>query len=124
MTANEMIDRYIHEVGRHLPRKQRTDITLELRTLIQDALDAETEAGAGEPTTKMTAAVLQEFGEPEEIAAKYRPQRHLIGPALFPIYRSGISIAIIVITALHALGRLALLFFTPEAAVALGQVLA
>ena len=36
----ELIDRYIYEVGRHLPRKNRGDIQAELLSLLMDSLDA------------------------------------------------------------------------------------
>lgn len=39
MNANEMIERYVHEVGRHLPRKNREDIQMELHSLLQDTLE-------------------------------------------------------------------------------------
>ena len=34
-----LIDRYVNEVGRHLPRKNRSDIQAELRSLLMDALE-------------------------------------------------------------------------------------
>ena len=35
----ELIDRYVREVGRHLPRKNRADIETELRSLLVDNLE-------------------------------------------------------------------------------------
>jgi hypothetical protein len=69
MEANEMIDRYVHEVGQHLPGKARADIKMELRSLLLDMLDEQSD---GQPTPKMAAAMLRDFGHPEEIAAQYR----------------------------------------------------
>ncbi|MCP5094204.1 MAG: hypothetical protein GY943_01495 [Chloroflexi bacterium] len=100
MDTNEMIDRYVNEVGEHLPRKSRADIEMELRSLLHDALE---EQSGGESTPKMTAALLQEFGHPEEIAAKYRPEEVLIGAQLFPVYRLVVTITLVVIGALHLL---------------------
>ena len=34
----KLIDRYIAEVGRHLPRKQRADIEAEIRSTLEDIL--------------------------------------------------------------------------------------
>ena len=54
-----LIDRYIHEVGRHLPRKNRSDIQAELRSLLTDSL----EDRAGTKTSEAdVAALLKEFG--------------------------------------------------------------
>ncbi len=100
MDANEMIDRYVNEVGQHLPRKSRADIAMELRSLLLDTLE---EQSAGEPTPKITAALLREFGHPEEIAAQYRPEESLIGPKLFPTYKVVVTIAVSIIGVLHLL---------------------
>jgi hypothetical protein len=101
MDTNEMIDRYVHEVGEHLPRKMRSDIEMELRSLLLDSLD---EQSNGEPTPKITAEVLREFGHPEEIAAQYHPVEFLIGPKLFPTYKIVVTITLIVIGVIHLLG--------------------
>ena len=109
MKANEMIDRYVYEVGRHLPRKNREDIQMELRSLLQDRVDEQTADTDSEPSTKSVAEMLRELGKPEEIAAKYRPEQVLIGAKLFPIYRIVATIALVVIAAVHLLGLLFLL---------------
>ncbi len=101
MDTNEMIDRYVHEVGEHLPRKMRSDIEMELRSLLLDTLDEQSD---GEPTPKITAEVLREFGHPEEIAAQYHPVEFLIGPKLFPTYKVAVTIVLVVIGVLHLLG--------------------
>jgi len=109
MNANELIERYVHEVGQHLPRKMRADIQLELRSLLLDSLE-EQSAGSGiEPTTKMTAEMLRAFGKPETIAARYRPEQYLIGPQLFPIYKLVMTVVLVVISVLHVAGLLFML---------------
>jgi hypothetical protein len=101
MEANEMIDRYVHEVGQHLPNKARADIEMELRSLLLDMLDGQSDK---RPTPKMAAAMLRDFGHPEEIAARYRSEEYLIGPNLFPTYTAIIKIALSIIGVLHLLG--------------------
>lgn len=100
MDTTEMIDRYVNEVGEHLPRKTRADIEMELRSLLLDALEEQSD---GEPTPKIAAEVLREFGHPEEIAAKYRPEESLIGPKIFPTYKVVITITLSIIGVLHLL---------------------
>ncbi|MCB8948666.1 MAG: hypothetical protein H6653_11680 [Ardenticatenaceae bacterium] len=100
MNSNEMIDRYVNEVGENLPRKMRADIEMELRSLLLDALEERAEA---EPSAKETAAFLQEFGSPETIAAQYRPAESLIGPKLFPVYKVVVTITVSIIGVLHLL---------------------
>lgn len=101
METNEMIDRYVNEVGKHLPRKLRADIEMELRSLLLDTLEEQSE---GEATPKMAAEVLREFGHPEEIAAQYHPVEFLIGPKLFQTYKSVATIVFVFIGVLHLLG--------------------
>ena len=101
MDANEMIDRYVNEVGQRLPRKTRMDIEMELRSLLQDALDEQSD---GQPTPKIAAAILRDFGSPKEIAARYRPDEALIGAQLFPFYKQILMIVLSIIGVLHLLG--------------------
>jgi len=101
MDTNEMIDRYVNEVGEHLPHKTRADIEMELRSLLLDTLE---EQSNGEPTPKIAAEVLREFGHPEEIAAQYRADEYLIGPKLFPTYKAVVTITLVVIGVLHLVG--------------------
>ncbi len=77
----ELIDRYVHQVGRYLPATTRADITAELRSQIQDQLDDRYPA---EPTAEQVAAVLRELGSPRQMAASYREPQYLIGPDLYP----------------------------------------
>lgn len=77
----DLIERYIHEFGRYLPRKDRGEIEAELRSLIQDQLD---DRYGGEPTESEVAHVLTELGDPRVMAASYRPEQYLIGPEAYP----------------------------------------
>ncbi len=97
MEVNELIERYVNEVGRHLPRKMRDDIQLELSSLVHDALEERAADSGGEPTTKMAADVLREMGKPEDMAASYLPEQYLIGPHLFPTYRLVITIVLVIV---------------------------
>jgi hypothetical protein len=90
----ELIDRYVHEVGRHLPRKNREDIKAELKSTLADTLDDRVE---GEPTKEDVEQLLKEFGSPQQVAASYWPQgQYLIGPSLFPLFRMVVGIALLV----------------------------
>jgi hypothetical protein len=51
-----LIDRYIAEVGRQLPEKDRADIEAEIRSTLEDGI--EERGGANEANIK---SVLQEF---------------------------------------------------------------
>jgi hypothetical protein len=100
----ELIDRYVHEVGRQLPRKNRTDIQAELQSTLVDTLEARVE---GEPSQDDEVELLKEFGPPQKVAASYWPEgQYLIGPRLYQLFRMvvGIALTVFVIVQLVLLG--------------------
>ncbi|MEA1979063.1 MAG: hypothetical protein U9N80_14325 [Chloroflexota bacterium] len=99
-----LIDRYVYEVGRHLPRKNRSDIQAELRSSLIDALE---DRAGREPTEDEVAELLKEFGSPRVVAASYYPEgQYLIGPPLYPLFRllAGIVLAAVLGAQVLALG--------------------
>lgn len=78
---NDLVERYVHQVGRYLPKKERADIEAELRSLIQDQLDDRFE---GSPSQADIASVLTELGDPRQMAASYNREQYLVGPDLYP----------------------------------------
>ncbi len=91
---NELIERYIYAVTRHLPQKQRTDVEQELESLISDMLDAR--CGAITPEEKDVRVVLTELGSPWELAAKYagEEKKALISGEYFLIYKRVLKIVL------------------------------
>ena len=80
MDAKELIEAYVTEVATELPRGQRDDVAFELRALLNEELQARAE-GAGRPAdAAMAKALLQAFGVPAEVAARYRPTLTIIDP--------------------------------------------
>jgi hypothetical protein len=76
MTADQLIDSYVADVVTLLPRKQRSDVAMELRALLTedvDAADGDREDAARE--------LLKGFGRPAEVAARYGSPVTLIDPA-------------------------------------------
>ncbi len=95
----ELIDRYLHEVGRYLSPKNRTDILKELNSVLNDAVEARSE---GEPSEEDVIKVLTEFGPPNKVASSYWPEgQYLIGPALFPHFRTAIGITLLVMAIVY-----------------------
>ncbi len=86
----ELINRYVHQVGRRLPKRLRDDVTVELRSLLLDALEERAGLEASDETAfseEDQVAVLEEFGPPAQMAAKYQPQpRYIIGPKVYNLY--------------------------------------
>ena len=76
----KLIDRYIGEVVRRLPAKEREDIGRELWSTMEDLLpDVYSEQEERE--------LLIKFGDPAKLAGKYGTQpKYLIGPRFFDVY--------------------------------------
>lgn len=100
----ELIERYLHETGKYLTRKNRDDILAEIRSHLEDTLDERT---GGKPTEEDVVALLKETGSPRKMAASYAPQgQYVVGPELYPIFRlvAGITIAAVLGAQLLAWG--------------------
>jgi len=99
-----LIDSYVSEVGRRLPRNTRSDIEAEIRSILQDMLDERSQKTGKLVDDEMTLEVLKAYGAPEKVAATYQGERYLIGPHLYPIFMFVLRIALIVIGVLAAIG--------------------
>jgi len=92
----DLIDRYIHQVGRYLPNKQRADTQSDLCSSLLDSLGVEKENDADE---EEIVAILKELGPPQQVAATYRPaDQFLIGPALYPFFRMVVGVVLVALT--------------------------
>jgi hypothetical protein len=89
-----LLDRYLAAVRNHLPAAQQDDIIAELG----DDLRSRFEDRAGQLGRPLTedeeAELLRPYGRPLLMAARYRPQQHLIGPNLFPYYWATLKLAL------------------------------
>jgi hypothetical protein len=63
-----LIESYVDDVVRRLPRRQRSDVGAELRSLLSEELAARAD---GPPDEAMTLALLRGFGRPEDVAERY-----------------------------------------------------
>ena len=81
-----LIDRYVDEVGRHLPEKERSDIQAEIRSMVEDMIE---ERGQQPKSAddKVITETLEALGDPKLLAHKYSPAKHfLIGPNWYDLY--------------------------------------
>src|ERR1700760_3265320 len=91
MAANDLLDRYLYAVSRHLPARRRADsapndLIAELAANLQAQMEDKQEQ-LGRPLSEdEQAEVLRRHGHPIVVAARYQPHRSLIGPELFPFY--------------------------------------
>lgn len=98
-----LIDKYIAEVGKHLPRKNRADIEAEIRSTLEDMLEERTQ-GKGPADEATVMALLKEYGAPREVAATYKPHPYLIGPRMFPMFEMILRIVFAVVIGASFIG--------------------
>jgi hypothetical protein len=97
----DLINRYVHEVGQHLPHRMRADVEAELRSLLTDSVEERARAEGVASGDALAGTVLREFGTPKDVAARYAPEpQYLIGPRLYPIYVVSVKIMLPVLAAL------------------------
>lgn len=104
----QLLDRYLHAVGNHLPPTKRDDILRELRANILDGVEAR-EAELGRPLTlDEEELLLKQYGHPTLVGTRYWPKQYLIGPAVFPYYifalKTLLPVALLVYVVVNAVG--------------------
>ena len=98
-----LLDRYVSEVGKYLPRKNRTDIEAEIRSTLEDMLEERKQAD-GPATEAEIVELLKEYGSPREVAATYKTHQYLIGPRFYPIFEMVIRIVFAVVAGASLIG--------------------
>ncbi|MBN2388281.1 MAG: hypothetical protein JXB85_14790 [Anaerolineales bacterium] len=100
----KLIDTYVSEVGKDLPKKTRLDIESEIRSILQDMVD-ERASKTGRPVDdELVLEVLKDYGAPEKVAASYQGEHYLIGPRLYPIFTKVLQIVLTIFGILAILG--------------------
>jgi hypothetical protein len=118
-----LIDRYVMEVGRQLPEKNRADVQLELRSSLLDALEERgLDADSKEDEAKI-AELLKEFGKPSHVAAGYGARTHLIGPELQPYYWLVLRLSVLVLAVVHLVMLGLAAFSQPSIALIIGETI-
>jgi hypothetical protein len=79
-----LLDRYVAEVGKHLPRNQRADIEKEIRSTLEDMLEERNQTSLKDEAAVI--ALLKEYGAPRKVAESYIGPRYLISPRLYPAF--------------------------------------
>lgn len=98
-----LIDKYIAEVGKYLPGKNRADIQAEIRSTLEDMLE-ERKGASGQVNDQMLIELLKEYGSPRAVAESYTGPRYLIGPRVYPIFEMVTKIVVAVLLAVSLVG--------------------
>jgi hypothetical protein len=106
----DAIDRYLRIVGWLLPKATRHDIIRELEEELRAQAD-DTAQRLGRPLDPAEQRELvRAYGHPLVLAARYRPDRYLIGPVMiFPYYRLVVAAIVGLTIAGHTIGMIILL---------------
>ena len=73
MNPDALLETYVADVVRRLPRRQRADVAFELRSLLREELEGRAAALGRNPDAEITTTLLTEFGAPVDVADRYRP---------------------------------------------------
>lgn len=91
-----LVDRYVYDVTRRLPERQRKEVARELQADILEMIDDK--AGSKKPTQKQVIDVLMQLGRPSKLADSYRDHpRYIIGPEYYESYTGLLKTALVVI---------------------------
>jgi hypothetical protein len=101
---SDLIDRYLMAVSANLPKKDRADITAELRDILYSKVEDRAEQLGHTLSKAEEEALLREFGHPLVVAGRYGRTQYLIGPAVYPFYISFLKVVMgIIVTIFLAL---------------------
>ncbi|HEX2991790.1 MAG TPA: hypothetical protein VHO49_13995 [Anaerolineales bacterium] len=98
-----LINKYVAEVGKYLPRRNRADIEAEIRSTLEDMLDEQKQA-TGQADEATVIQMLKEYGTPRKVAESYGARQYLIGPRLYPTFILVTQIAISVLLVIMLVG--------------------
>jgi len=117
---NDLIERYIHQVGLYVRPKERAEIEAELRSQIQDQLD---DRYGDAPTPSDVAAVLKQLGDPRMIAASYGGEQYLVGPMFYPFMMTVLRFGLPLVPAVVVMANVVGAAISPDGADWLGLVI-
>src|SRR5512136_1654661 len=83
----ELLDRYLQAIKFWLPKAQQQDIISELSEDIRSQIEDLESASGRKLDEAELEALLKKRGNPLLVAGSYLPQKHLVGPAIFPFYK-------------------------------------
>jgi hypothetical protein len=100
-----LIDRYLEAVKEHLPndeKNSRDDIIAELKDSLLSRVE-EREETLGRPLTDAELQTLvKDNGHPLQVASRYMPQAHVIGPSVYPFWLMAMRAMLIVVGIVYA----------------------
>ncbi len=75
-----VVEAYVNDVARRLPRAKRNDVALELQALLAEELQGKADEAGRAADEAMALELVRAFGSPEDVADRYRPAGFVIIP--------------------------------------------
>jgi hypothetical protein len=120
---SDLLERYLYAIGKCLSARRAEDTVAELRANLLAQIDDRAEE-TGKPLTEAeVVSVLKEHGPPMLVAARYLPQRSLIGPTIFPYYWFTLRRGLPLVAIVYAIVQCAVALSGGPAAAQLGAAL-
>lgn len=82
----QLVESYLYEVGRFLPKEERDELLADLRDDILGEVEGAAEAAGRAPDVSDEQEVIARFGHPLKAASRYQKPRALIGTDLYPAF--------------------------------------
>ncbi len=89
----DLVERYLNAVRFWLPKDQKIDVIAELAEDIRLQIEERGKELGRVLNEEDLSALLKRRGSPFTVAGRFLPQRHLIGPQLYPIYEFVLKVA-------------------------------
>lgn len=109
----DLLERYLHAIGRYLPEETRSDVLDELRSDLLEQMDARAEEFDRPLNDEDVVEILRRYGKPEVVALRYLPQRSLIGPTVFPFFSLTVVRVVPLVILANAIAAAARYFTSP-----------
>jgi len=96
--SKDLLSRYVIDIGRRLPGRNRKEISREIESTILDMLEDSYEGPSDDGQTQALKIILEDMGHPAKIARSYMKEKYVIGPMIYPFFKKIWAILWIVIS--------------------------
>lgn len=100
----DLVERYLNAIRPLLPGEQKDDIIAELADEIRSRIEDQEAQFGRKLNDSEIEALLKAMGSPLAVAARYGPGRHLIGPAVYPVYMLALKAVLLIMAAAEVIG--------------------
>jgi hypothetical protein len=100
---NDLIERYLQAVRFFLPKRQRQDVSRELREDLESRIEDREDELNRALSEEELGGLLRDTGHPILLALGYQDDRYLISPRTFPLYWLAVKVIVGILAIVHLL---------------------